>query len=195
MLSSIRKKSNQSETALIQSIQEGDKKALEKLYRRYHHLVFGICLKFLKNKEDAKDAVTEICQKLAVEIKRTHIRSFKSWFYVLVRNHCYHMLKEKQRYKHISLENVKNHAHFMEYPRFEAPDNESCDDETLHRAVKELKPKQKECVIMFYVEKQSYQDIAEKTGYDVKQVKSHLQNGRRNLKKLLTRNREAEHEK
>ena len=192
MMQSIRKKSNHSETALVEAIQNGDRKALEKLYNRYHHLVFGICLKYLKNREDARDAVIEICQKLALEIKRTHIRSFKSWFYVLVRNHCYHMLKEKKRFKHISLENIKNHAHFMEYPGFESPNNEPCDDEALHQAIAQLKPKQKECIRMFYLEQQSYQDIAEKTGYDVKQVKSHLQNGRRNLQKLLSQNREAD---
>ena len=195
MLSSVRKKSAYSETALLDAIQKGNGKALEILYNHYHHLVFGICLKYLKNKDDAKDVVTEICQKLASEIKRTKIRNFKSWFYVLVRNHCYHVLKENQRYKHISLDNVKNHTHFMEYPGFESPDYDPCDDKTLHKAIEQLKPKQKECITMFYLEQQSYQDITEKTGYDLKQVKSHLQNGRRNLKRLISQNREAEHEK
>ena len=52
-------------------------------------------------------------------------------------------------------------------------------------SLEELNPEQKQCLILFYLEKKSYQEISENTGFSLMQVKSYIQNGKRNLKILL----------
>jgi RNA polymerase sigma-70 factor (ECF subfamily) len=55
----------------------------------------------------------------------------------------------------------------------------------LTEALKELNTEQQVCVTLFYIEKKSYQQISEHTGYTMMQVKSHIQNGKRNMKILI----------
>ncbi|MBN1781764.1 sigma-70 family RNA polymerase sigma factor [bacterium] len=165
---------------------DSESKGLETLYSRYHHLVLGICLKYLKNREDARDAVTEICQKLAVESRKHEIRSFKSWLYIVARNHCFEILRKKQRQTFVDLEEARGDTNFMEFPDDMHPNDEQWTDEKIHEAVGLLKNGQKKCIRLFYLEEKSYREVAEITGFDLKQVKSHIQNGRQNLKRLLT---------
>ena len=55
----------------------------------------------------------------------------------------------------------------------------------MDEAMKELNPEQKQCVTLFYLQKKSYQEINEITGFSMLQVKSYIQNGKRNLKILI----------
>lgn len=57
--------------------------------------------------------------------------------------------------------------------------------DALEIALKELKADQKTCVELFYLKHMSYGDIVDVTGYDLKKVKSYIQNGKRNLKLKL----------
>lgn len=57
--------------------------------------------------------------------------------------------------------------------------------ELMDESLRELNNEQKQCVTLFYLEKRSYQEIADITGYSMMQVKSYIQNGKRNLKILL----------
>ena len=54
-------------------------------------------------------------------------------------------------------------------------------------ALLELNPEQQLCVTLFYLEKKSYQEIADSSGFTMMQVKSHIQNGKRNLKIIMER--------
>ena len=52
----------------------------------------------------------------------------------------------------------------------------------LEKGLEELKEDQKIGIKLFYLESKSYQQIADQTGWDLKKVKSEIQNGKRNLK-------------
>jgi RNA polymerase sigma factor (sigma-70 family) len=56
------------------------------------------------------------------------------------------------------------------------------DMETLKKCIDQLKDEQKECIKLFYLEEKCYQEIAESTSYELKKVKSYIQNGKRNLR-------------
>lgn len=57
--------------------------------------------------------------------------------------------------------------------------------ELMNESLEELNSEQKQCVTLFYLEKRSYQEISETTGFTLMQVKSYIQNGKRNLKLIL----------
>jgi RNA polymerase sigma factor (sigma-70 family) len=153
------------------------------LLERYTLLLYGVSMKYLKNSEEAKDAVQQIFLKAITELHKYEVRYFSSWLYMITKNHCLMMLRDRRRGIPVDL---------AKEPSESAEDPDPMKDENmlnnLKDALQHLNPEQKNCIRMFYLEKKSYQTIASETGYNLMQVKSHIQNGKRNLRLLLERN-------
>jgi RNA polymerase sigma-70 factor (ECF subfamily) len=148
------------------------------LFDRYGQLVFGVCLKYLKNEEDSKDALIKIFEKVMDDLKRMEVKHFKSWLYMVAKNHCLMDLRKKKTYT-TDINEIQIADEEIEPNKFEMQELKFND---LDQAILELKPDQKKCIMLFYIEEMSYQQIADQTEYTVKDVKSHIQNGKRNLK-------------
>jgi len=58
----------------------------------------------------------------------------------------------------------------------------------LKEAMTSLNREQGLCVTLFYLEEKSYKEVVEITGFSSNQVKSYIQNGKRNLKLYLESN-------
>ncbi len=155
------------------------------LYKRYSHLVLGLSLKYLKNEDEAKDAVMQIFEKLFKDLLKHHIEFFKSWLYTYSKNFCLMIIRTRQSKlkKEIELEN--NADLFME-TESELHLNKAEEKEkqfvALENAINDLKDEQKICIDLFYLKEKSYVEIAEITGFSINEVKSYIQNGKRNLK-------------
>ena len=181
-----------SDATLIQNYKtHNDNAALAELFERYSYLVFCVCLKYLKAEEDSKDAVMEIFQKLTAELKKHKIDNFKGWLFTVTKNHCLMAIRRKEK-KFIRLsEFEKNDGIFVEYPGWEHLDSdinkEELQNSNLEAAVNQLNEAQRVCIQLFYFEEKTYRKIAETTGFEVKRVKSYIQNGKRNLKNILCR--------
>jgi len=179
---------NEDDEALLVSYRKsGELSVLGVLFERYMPLIFGVCLKYLKDEEAAKDAVMGIFEELIIKVKQHEIKQFRSWVYVLSRNHCLMQLRSGKKMEEVSLDEV------MEFTPFLHPD-ENCDREnalkTLERCLQKLAENQRQSVQLFYLEEKCYKEVAELTGYSLNDVKSYIQNGKRNLKICLEKNRE-----
>ncbi|MCA1764105.1 MAG: RNA polymerase sigma factor [Cryomorphaceae bacterium] len=177
----LRKKyKNLSDEELLKSFVENQTAVIEALFSRYAVLCFGLSLKILKDREKAKDAVSDLFLKLRSDLGKNEVRNFKSWFYIYTRNHCYSLLRVESR-------NRKHEARWEEQ-RDRTP-YDGLDLEArisvLKSALDELNPDQKRCIEKFYFEKKSYNQISSILRIPVKKVKSHLQNGKRNLRVLM----------
>ncbi len=162
------------------------------LYTRYTHLVYGVCMKYLQNDNDAKDATMQIFEKLLKELKKHHITAFKPWLYMVVKNYCMMEFRKAASQKTNTQKIVKEQQQNVETD-VDAHLDEKAEKEMmlngLEKGLSALKPEQQQCVKLFYLEELSYKDIAEKTGFSLNDVKSHIQNGKRNLKLFLTENK------
>lgn len=172
---------------LIQSYKRsGDLALLGTLYERYMSLVFGVCLKYLKNRDESRDAVMQIFEKLVQSLKDHEVAHFKSWLYVLARNYCLMQLRaQKGRiFEEISPALMENDgpAHLDGEPSLEANLGK------LEQCIETLGNEQKQCVKLFFLEEKCYKEITGATGFDLNQVKSYIQNGKRNLKLCMERN-------
>jgi RNA polymerase sigma-70 factor (ECF subfamily) len=152
------------------------------LLERYTLLLLGVCMKYLKNEEEAKDCVQQIFLKVLTEAPKYKIDYFKSWLYMVTKNHCLMKLRGAQGKR--TREVFDQYIAAPEEKKTELLENEKT-YLLLEEAIKELAEEQKQCVILFYLQKFSYQQISERTGYNLSQVKSYIQNGKRNLKLLL----------
>ena len=168
--------------------QDGDLEILGLLYERYMELVFGLCLKYFKDAQKAEDAVMEIFEQLVEKVRSHDIRQFKSWLYVLARNHCLMALRKKnvEIVQDLSTEVV--YSEQVEHPIIEL--EEETQEANLKHCIEQLPEKQKKCITLFYLEDKSYKEIAGSTGEAIGKVRSYIQNGRRNLKNCMEKKKE-----
>jgi len=153
------------------------------LLERYTLLLLGVCMKYLKNEELARDSVQQIFLKAITELQKYRVEYFKSWIYMVAKNHCLMQLRDKPGKNTIEVkENIP--AETDETDKESLLLNEKT-YEYMGEALKELNADQQVCVTLFYMEKKSYQQITEQTGYSMMQVKSHIQNGKRNMRILI----------
>lgn len=154
------------------------------LLERYTLLLLGVCMKYLKHEEEAKDSVQQIFLKVLTEVPKYKIDYFKSWLYMVAKNHC--LMKLRAKGTHTTKDITSDNIPASESNRHEAIESERTYS-LLEEAIHDLNEEQRQCVLLFFVEKKSYAEISEQTGYTVLQVKSFLQNGKRNLKLILER--------
>jgi RNA polymerase sigma factor (sigma-70 family) len=159
------------------------------LFDRYAVLLLGMCMKYLKNEEDARDSVQQLFLKVLSEISKHDIQYFRAWIYQVARNHCLMQLRQKHtRYREEpSDRNIPATAEQEDVVKSLREKDRLLDD--MGQALEMLNPEQRSCVELFYLQKLSYQQIAEHTGYSLLQVKSYIQNGKRNLKLILMKQR------
>ena len=153
------------------------------LLERYTLLLLGVCMKYLKNEELARDSVQQIFLKAITELQKYRVEYFKSWIYMVAKNHCLMQLRDKPGKNTIEVKDSIP-AEADETDKESLLLNEKT-YEYMSEALKELNADQQLCVTLFYMEKKSYQQITEQTGYSMMQVKSHIQNGKRNMRILI----------
>jgi len=167
---------------------DGDNQWLGILLKRYTLLLLGVCMKYLKDEEEAKDAVQQIFLKVITELPKYKVDFFKSWLYMIAKNLCLMRLRDRQG--RIAVELTDKVAPYEESGSrtdlLEKDKNLSLVEESLQ----ELNDEQKLCVTLFYFAKKSYQQITDITGYNLLQVKSFIQNGKRNLKLIVEKKKQ-----
>ena len=155
------------------------------LLERYTMLLLGVSMKYLKNEEEAKDAVQQVFLKAISELHKYKVEYFKSWIYMIAKNHCLMQLRNKGRHHtEINEQTMATPAGPEEKNSYIEKDNTL---NNLAGALLQLNKEQQLCVTLFYLEKKSYQEISQQSNFSIMQVKSHIQNGKRNLKIIMER--------
>jgi len=183
---------NYTDQQLLEQYYNGhDNEWLGMLLQRYTLLLLGVCMKYLKNEEEAKDAVQQLFLKVIQELPKYKVEFFKSWLYMVAKNHCLMKLRNKTGKMTVEI-SERIHA----TPHDESDRNTLVQNdhtlELMELSIKELNDEQQQCVTLFYLEKKSYQEVSDQTGYSMLQVKSYIQNGKRNLKNLIEKKLEQE---
>jgi RNA polymerase sigma-70 factor (ECF subfamily) len=163
---------------------ESDIEILGVLYERYMHLVYGVCLKYLEDREAAKDEVMNIFEKLVTAVPEQEILSFKTWLYVVTKNHCLMLLRSRKSeaaHRELMLDDP---TFFMEnfWEMHPMENDEGIDMKRLEECIGKLKEEQRQCIQLFYYEGFGYKEICRRLGLEEGKVKSYIQNGKRNLK-------------
>ena len=189
MFLKFRNRNNDPDEVLIHQYQkDGDEKLIGILFQRYTHLVYGVCMKYLKDEELSKDHTMQIFESLLFKLKEHDVQNFAPWLHMVTRNHCLMYLRKEK-----STAEKQEKMHYLQQDSVEINDFFHQDSKEKHdgnlialeEALKELKEDQKQCVELFYLKQKSYQEISDETGFSLNQVKSYIQNGKRNLKILM----------
>jgi RNA polymerase sigma-70 factor, ECF subfamily len=192
----ILKNTENNDSFLVDSYREsGDSVFIGQLFDRYLHLIYGLCLKYLKSREDSQDATMEIYEKVAAELRKNEVKHFKSWLYIVSRNHCLSILNKKQHLSETELISEKTYGSFVEFEEFftliDKEEFEKNKESQLIKCLENLNNEQKDSITLFYFKEKCYKEIADVLHTTIKKVKSYLQNGKRNLKHCLEINEKA----
>jgi len=168
----------------------GDLAVLGELYERHMELVYAVCYNYLRDEDEAKDAVMHLFEQLITDLRKHDVQQFQPWLHSVARNHCLMLIRKSQSQpKAVQINGSADHE-ADDYRIASLPNDETDSalfdrEEDLTRmeaCLQTLPAEQQTCLTLFYLEQKSYVEVAELTGYDLKQVKSYLQNGRRMLK-------------
>ncbi len=192
------KKVNKTDEDLVAAYKKsGDKNVFADLFKNHVNTIYGTCLFYLQDKDEAKDEVMNIFEKLLLDLKQNDIKNFKAWLSFVVRNHCISVIRKRNT----AMKNVKGYYDY-EYKETTYETElkvESVNDEKLLVCMQEgllqLKETQRKCIELFYLKNLSYLQVSELTGYEINEVKSYIQNGKRKLKLLIEALRQAQDDK
>lgn len=168
------------EELLLQYYRTGDSEHFGTLYNRYIPLVYGLCLKYLQNADRAEDATMQLFEDLLKKIKNYDIKVFKTWLYSVAKNHCFQILRKKDREVPLNSDML-----IMESDPILHLFNEDDNSDrlaALNKCIEKLPDPQRVSILKFFMEELSYAEIVDVTGYQLKSVKSYIQNAKRNLK-------------
>jgi len=174
--------SHLSDDEIVAEFRKSNNSALVgELYHRYYLMVFGVCMNYLRDRAESEDAAAQVFEKLLVDLPKYQVGNFKAWLYGLTKNWCLQWLRTNKRKN-------KREANFQ----YEYGQDAQIEDEPnvvlesglplLEQSLQRLKKPQQECVRLFYLQELTYKEIVARTDYSMKEVKSHIQNGRRNMK-------------
>ena len=162
-----------------------NKKCIGELFERYSHLVYGVCLKYLQKVDEAQDTLMQIFEKLITDLKKHEIQTFKPWLYQTSKNKCLMKLRKVKKGTFVPIDNKEIEDNTTEINNKK---KQEIAFTQLEEAMLLLKPNQKRCIDLFYLQKKSYQQVVEETEFSLKEVKSNIQNGKRKLKILIEQN-------
>lgn len=159
--------------------QSGNKELLGIVLERYTLILMGVCMKYLKDSNSAQDILQQVFIKAILTIEKQRIDNLGGWLYRVAKNECLDYLR---KYKNHT--DVDDLAYRLEQEELNLEDHlkKESDVQALKKAMESLKEEQRVCIELFYLKQKSYQEIVEMTKFDIKQVKSNIQNGKRNLK-------------
>lgn len=187
MLKFLRSKiTEKSDEELVQLYQRGgDLEVLGTLYERYVELVYGVCLKFFKEKTKAEDGVMAVFETLVEKVRTQEIRQFRPWLHVVAKNHCLMQLRKKNHTVSFDEMTAAAQADVVQSAGVLHPVDvfeEDGQQLALKKCIETLPAQQKQCVEQFYYEDKTYKEIADMTGEALGLIRSNIQNGRRNLR-------------
>lgn len=181
----------QTDEELVKQYQKSlDKLTVGVLFKRHSLMCYSVCNKYLKDEDSAQDATMQVFEKLFDDLLKHEIQNFKSWLHTVCRNYCLMQLRKPVITTRLVESDGEDESRFMELERFlhQQEDTQEKEQElqNLEHAIHELKERQKECIVLFYLEQKSYEEVSTITGYSSNEVKSYIQNGKRNLKIILS---------
>lgn len=160
---------------LINRIRQGDETAAEELVHRYHPSILRFCENRCENMEIAKDLAQETFLQLFEALPNYKEKgNLKAYIFIIARRLCN---KERKKPTLAILDDTEQLVDDQDmFHQIE-------DRDEIHRLLKRLPPGQQEVIVLRFLERLSYRDIATVTGYNVRTVQSRVRLALKNMRK------------
>ena len=167
---------------------EGDKRAFELLYKRWHIRLLRHAVSLLGDSEEARDVMQDVAVALVRNIRKLKDPDhFGAWAYTIVRNRAASHIRRKSRDR-----TLQTALQRSETPEETAPRETTSD--VLIDLISTLKPAHREVLSAYYVDGMSVREIAACLMVPPGTVKSRLSAARTHLKSKYYSPKGQEHE-
>lgn len=170
--------------------EEDDLQYLGAALERYTRLLLGVALKYVQDIHTAQDLVQQVFLKALEKLPKKEL-NFGGWLYTVMRNECFDYLKKKETTTYAELKDLSDGADGESEAQHKHWER-ALKEERLLATLQDLKEDQRRALDFFYLQNKSYQEIAEICGWSLGDVKTHIQNGKRNLKIKFEKNSDRE---
>jgi len=178
------------EAKVIQLAQRGHRGAFERLYRLHSARVYDLCMRMLRNPDDAEDSTQEVFLHVFRKIQGFRGASaFSTWLHRVAVNTVLMQLRRSKSAKAAQVENIEaNDKDGMAQRELGAPDlhlEGYVDRVAIENAIKQLPPRCKLMFVLYDIQGYAHSEIAKLLGCSVGNAKSQLHKARARLRKLL----------
>lgn len=179
-----------SDEQLLARAAQGDRPALDELFRRYRLVAYRVAHRLLGNEADALDAVQEGFVKALTHLPGFQGRSsFKTWLLRVVSNAALDLGRQRRRREAVSMDALgPQHREDLEPLVVEVPghDLERADlRRLLHEALAQLPEAQRQTFVLHAEAGLSYREVADTLDISIGTVMSRLYYARQKLRALL----------
>ncbi len=171
----------------LKRIAAGEEEPFQVLFERYGELVFGYCVKLLKDRERAEDASQEAWVKIIKNANKYECQGkFRAWLLQITRNTCFSLFRDlkKNRTEDVSDHEIEDMSQKSILDLMSAEENKA----KLKKCIEDLPENQRLALLVWMTEDKSYEEIAEHMQTSVSAVKSLLFRSRQSLKEMLGSN-------
>ena len=177
---------NSIDIKLIQDTLNGSKTAFEKLYRRYSRYHLLTCLRYLKHRCDAEDALQESYIKIFKDLKKFDVNkgSFNAWSTRVIINTCLQQLrKNKSAIDIIDIQDVASDI------MIDSDALQQMNLKDLTKTISNLPNGYRTVFNMYIIDGYSHKEIAKELNISIGTSKSQLLRAKKHLQKNLISNR------
>lgn len=164
-----------------------DLKWISQLFGRYVHLIYGVCLRYTPDVREAEDMTMEVYEKITSKALTHNVKQFKSWVYIVAKNHCLEKIRKMtgRRTESFDPTFMQLAAEFHPIDEVVTTELKESQFKRMEDCMNRLNDQQRKSIELFYYKNKTYSQIAAIIEDEVSQVRSYLQNGRRNIKKCV----------
>ena len=167
----------------VRQAQQGDEAAFEGIYREHHSRIYALCLRMVREEEQAEELTQEVFVRLWEKLGSFRGESrFGTWLHRLAVNVVLSHLRSQRR-RSIREQQLYEEHRYASAVKRSMPETRL----DLEAAIATLPPGAREVLILHDIEGLRYREIAEAHGTAIGTVKSQLHRARKLLREVLDR--------
>ncbi len=145
---------------LVQRCLAGEEVALRAFMERFQNLVFSLCLRMLRHREDAEDVAQESFVRCFRALDRwDQVRPLRPWLLTIAANRCRTALEKRSKLPGQNELAIDLAAERREHSQHHQDELDL--GEELEIALSDLREEYRNCFVLFYEQELSYQEIGE----------------------------------
>jgi RNA polymerase sigma-70 factor (ECF subfamily) len=185
------------EHEIIKGCLKNDRASQKILYEQHYSKMLGVCLRYAKDKDEAKDILHEGFMKVFTNLKNFNgTGSLEGWIRrIMVNTSIDHLRKNKQNYLIVSTVYANEKASGLKDETEDEDIFANIDKEEILKAVQALTPAYRTVFNLYVIEELTHKEIAELLEISEGTSKSNLSKAKFNLKKNLMHLIKATHDK
>jgi RNA polymerase sigma-70 factor (ECF subfamily) len=159
------------------------REAFEVLVAQYQEKVFRLAWTMMQNETAAQDMTQEVLLRVWKALPNYQGNSsLSTWIYTITRNTCLTEISRRAKRHWVSLDDPEAGALAEQIQIQDAPDSSAGQGLDIQAMLRRLPEKFRQVITLYYLEEQSYEEVAARLGIPIGTVKTYLHRAKKQLR-------------